>query len=197
MNKITLQEIKIILEKSNNINDYLELNFMPQEEARAFLTSIKNIDKFLIKLDSQVIDKDSFKKWSSIYLAIHNYLHSEIEKFPDINQDILKLEVYATAPIFSLTKDILNENDFKKLNLTYFLLGISALNINHKLENLISEKLILGEFISLGGIEQGIWGLKIKTEFLPEAALSILNKTEHDRCNFLIKKYKDLIFDFL
>jgi hypothetical protein len=188
----TLQEIKLILEKRDLGRDYWDLKHLPREETKIFLASVNNLNQYLTKLDSPLLDKDSAKRWSLIYLALHDLLHSETE-----NQDITKLEVFATAPIFDLTKNILDEKDFEKLNLAYFLLGLSALKINHSLEYLISEKLILGEFIAIGGVEKGIWGLKFKYQFLPQAASNIFNKVKNDRHNFLLKKYKNLVFDFL
>jgi hypothetical protein len=187
-----LQEIKLILEKRDLDRDYWDLKHLPCEEAKIFLASVNNLNQYLTKLDSPLLDKDSAKRWSLIYLALHNLLHSETE-----NQDITKLEVFTTAPIFDLTKNILDEKDFEKLSLAYFLLGLSSLKINHSLEYLISEKLILGEFVAIGGIEKGIWGLKFKYQFLPQAASNIFNKVKNDRHNFLLRKYKNLVFDFL
>jgi hypothetical protein len=188
----TLQEIKLILESRDSDNVYWDLNYLPQDEARVFLASVNNLNQYLSKIDNNILDKNSAKRWSLIYLALHNLLHSETE-----NPDITKLEVFTTAPIFDLTKNILNEEDFEKLSLAYFLLGLSSLKINHSLEYLISEKLILGEFVAIGGVEKGIWGLKFKYQFLPQAASNIFNKVKNDRHNFLLKKYKNLIFDFL
>jgi hypothetical protein len=188
----TLQEIKLILEKRDLGRDYWDLKHLPSEEAKIFLASVNNLNQYLAKLDSPLLDKDSAKRWSLIYLALHDLLHSETE-----NQDITKLEVFTTAPIFDLTKNILDEKNFEKLGLAYFLLGLSSLKINHSLEYLISEKLILGEFIAIGGVEKGIWGLKFKYQFLPQAASNIFNKVKNDRHNFLLKKYKNLVFDFL
>jgi hypothetical protein len=188
--KKTLQEIKLILEKGERT--YWDLKHIPFEEAKVFLTSVDNLDQYLTKLETSLLDKNEVKRWALIYLALHDLLHSETE-----NQDITKLEVFTTAPIFDLTKNILDEKDFEKLSLAYFLLSLSSLKINHSLEHLISEKLILGEFVAIGGVEKGIWGLKFKYQFLPQAASNIFNKVKNDRHNFLLRKYKNLIFDFL
>jgi hypothetical protein len=188
----TLQEIKLILESRESESTYWDLKYLPQDEAKVFLASVNNLNQYLNKIDNNILDKNSAKRWSLIYLALHNLLHSETE-----DPDITKLEVFTTAPIFDLTKNILNEEDFEKLSLAYFLLGLSSLKINHSLEYLISEKLILGEFVAIGGIEKGIWGLKFKYQFLPQAASNIFNKVKNDRHHFLLKKYKNLVFDFL
>ncbi len=187
-----LQEIKLILEKRDLDRDYWDLKHLPCEEAKIFLASVNNLNQYLTKLETSLLDKDETKRWSLIYLALHDLFHSEAE-----NQDITKLEVFTTAPIFDLTKNILDEKDFEKLSLAYFLLGLSSLKINHSLEYLISEKLILGEFVAIGGVEKGIWGLKFKYQFLPQAASNIFNKVKNDRHNFLLRKYKNLVFDFL
>ena len=188
----TLQEIRLILEKSDPERNTLDLNHLPQEEAKIFLAAANNLNPYLVKLDSPILDKNEAKRWSLIYITLHNLLHAEIQ-----DKDITKLEVLTTAPIFDLTKNILSEKDLEKLSLAYFLLGLSSLKINHYSEHLISEKLILGEFVAIGGVEKGIWGLKFKYQFLPEAALNIFNKVKNDRHNFLLKKYKNLVFDFL
>jgi len=188
----TLEEIKVILENRKSDEDYLSLNHLPPEEAKIFLAGVNNLDQYFIKLHLPSLNKNETKRWALIYVALHNLLHSETE-----HQDITKLEVFTTAPIFELTRNILTEEDLEKLSLSYFLLGLSSLKINHSLEYLISEKLILGEFVAIGGIEKGIWGLKFKYQFLLEAAKNVFKKVQNDRHNFLLKKYKNLVFDFL
>jgi len=188
----TLEEIKLIIENVEENKTYWDLKYLPQEEAKIFLTSVNNLQQYLIKFDAPSLNKSEVKRWSLIYLAIHNLLHSEIN-----HQDITKLEIFTTAPIFDLTQNILSKEDLEKLSLAYFLLGLSSLKINHSSEYLISEKLILGEFVAIGGIEKRIWGLKLKYQFLPEVARNIYNKVQNDKHNFLLKKYKNLAFDFL
>ncbi|GIW67280.1 MAG: hypothetical protein KatS3mg096_148 [Candidatus Parcubacteria bacterium] len=188
----TLENIKIILEKRDLANDYFDLKALPPEEAKIFLASINVLPQHLAKFDSPPLDKNETKRWSLIYLALHNLFHSEIN-----HQDITKLEILTTAPIFNLTKEFLNEEDLVKLSFAYFLLGFTSLRINHSLEYLISEKLILGEFVAIGGIESSIWGLKFKHHLLQPVAQNILTKVEKDRHDFLVKKYKNIVFDFL
>lgn len=192
MTSKTLENIKLILGKGNFDKNYLDLKAIPSEEIKVFWASINILNHHIVKFDSPSLDKNEIKKWALIYLALHNLFHSEVN-----HQDITKLEVLTTAPIFTLTKDLLTEEDLAKLSFAYFLLGFTALRINHSLENLISEKLILGEFVAIGGIENGIWGLKFKHQILPTVAQNILAKVEKDRHNFLVKKYKNLVFDFL
>jgi hypothetical protein len=187
-----LKEIKLILEKTDAQKDYLNFASLPQDEAKVFLACLNNLPKYLINFVSPKLDKNEVQKWGLIYLALHNLWHSEIN-----HQDITKLEIFTTAPIFHSTQNILSEEDLAKLSFTYFLLGFSALKINHSLDYLISEKLILGEFVALGGIEKSIWGLKFKPEIMPSVAKNIQEKTEKDRHHFLLKKYKNLVFDFL
>ena len=187
-----IKEIKVILENKKLSEDYLSLNHLPPEEAKIFLASVNNLDQYFIKLQLPSLDKNETKRWALIYITLHDLLHSEIK-----HQDITKLEIFATAPIFELTRNILTEKDLEKLSISYFLLGLSSLKINHSLEYLISEKLILGEFVFIGGVEKGIWGLKFKYQFLLEAVTNVFKKVQNDRHNFLLKKYKNLVFDFL
>jgi len=187
-----LEKIKLILEKTDLQKDYLNFSSLPKDEARVFLTSLNHLPKYLINFVSPKLDKNEVQKWALIYLALHNLWHSEIN-----HQDIIKLEIFTTSPIFHSTQNILSEEDLAKLSFTYFLLGLSALKINHCLDHLISEKIILGEFVALGGIEKSIWGLKFKPEIMPSVAKNIQEKTEKDRHYFLLKKYKNLVFDFL
>lgn len=187
-----LEEIKLILENSNLKKDYLELSSMPNDEAKVFLAALNSLQKFLINFVSPNVNKEEIERWSLIYLALHNLWHSEFS-----HDDIGKLEILTTAPILSSLQEILNQEEFQKLSFAYFLLGFSVLKINHSLENLISEKVILGEFVALGGIEKDIWGLKFKPEIMPTVAKNIQNKTEKDRHHLLIKKYKNIVFDFL
>ena len=188
----TLESIKLILEKKEIDKNYLELKAIPVEEAKVFLASVNSLPQHLVKFDSPPLDRNELNKWALIYLALHNLFHSEIN-----HQDISKLEILTTAPIFTTTNNLLTEEDFAKLSFAYFLLGLTALRINHSLEHLISEKVILGEFVAIGGIENSVWGLKIKHQLLPTVSQNILSKTEKDRHSLLIKKYKNLIFDFL
>jgi hypothetical protein len=191
INKV-LEEIKLILEKTDLEKDRLNFSSLPKDEAKVFLISLNNLPRYLINFVSPKLDKNEIQKWALAYLALHNLWHSEIN-----HQDIAKLEIFTTTPIFHSTKNILSEEDLAKLSFTYFLLGFSALKINHSLDYLISEKLILGEFVALGGIEKSIWGLKFKPEIIPSVAKNIQEKTEKDRHHFLLKKYKNLVFDFL
>lgn len=192
MEEKTLEKIKLILEKEDLPKNYLDFSYLPEEEAKIFLASINNLPKYLINFVDPKISKNELQKWALIYLTLHNLWHSEVNL-----QDIIKLEILTTAPIFHLTQNILSEDEIKKLSFAYFLLGLSALQTNHSLENLISEKLILGEFVAVGGIEKNVWGLKCKPELMPSIAKNIQIKTENDRHNFLLKKYKNLVFDFL
>jgi hypothetical protein len=188
----TLEAIKLIIEKADSQENCFDFSFLPQDEVKTFLASLNNLPKYLVNFVSPKLDKNEVQKWALIYLALHNLWHSEIN-----HQDIAKLEIFTTAPIFHSTQNILSEEDLVKISFTYFLLGFSALKINHSLDYLISEKLILGEFVALGGIEKSIWGLKFKPEIMPSVAKNIQEKTEKDRHHFLLKKYKNLVFDFL
>ena len=192
MSEKILENIKLILEKREFDKNYLDLRSLPFEETKIFLASVNSSPKNLIKFDSPPLNKDETNKWTLIYLALHNLFHSEINC-----QDISKLEILATTPIFIITKDLLPEEELAKLCFAYFLLGFTALRLNHSLEYLISEKVILGEFVAVGGIEKSIWGLKFKHYLLPTVAQNILAKVEKDRHDFLVKKYKNLVFDFL
>lgn len=194
----TLIELKKIIENRNfDISDpHFKLDFLPQEEAKVFLSSFPLFDNILFKFDilKLTFDKEEIKKWALIYLALHNLFHEKYNKI--YGSDLTKLEIYSTAPLFLDTKDLL-EVDFQKLTYAYFLLGSSSLKTNHSLPYLISEKLILGEFIALGNLEESLWGYQLKTNSMPEVAKNILEKTEKDRIHHLIKKYQNFIPNFL
>lgn len=187
-------EVQKLIENPNiNILDpHLKLDFLPQQEAKVFLSSFSLLDDIFAKFDILKINfnKAEIKKWALVYLSLHNLFHEEYNKI--YNNDLTKLEIYSTAPIFLETKN-LADNDFQKLVYGYFLLGSAALKINHSLENLISEKLILGEFFAFGGVDQSIWGYELKTDLIREIAKNILEKTEKDRINYLIKKYQNFV----
>ena len=191
-NKILENNIRLILENKAFEKHNIELTAIPEKEGKIFLMANNLLPETLVKFTNLPFDKNEAQRWSLIYLALHDLFHSEINY-----SDIVKLEILTTAPIFVLTKNILDNINLTKLFCAYFLLGFTALKINHDLEYLISEKLILGEFFALGGIENNIWGFKIKHELLPEIVNNILIKTQKDRHNFLVKKYKNLAFDFL
>ncbi len=173
----------------------MNINALPEKEASVFVAALKEIPEILVKLDHkqlQNIDKEDIKKWAVIYLNLHNLFHSEKNE-----NDLNKLEILTTAPILANLQEILSPQEQKLLNLAYFSLGLSALKINHRLEYLISEKIILGEFFAIGGIEEGIWGLKLKEEVLPNVAKNVLDKTLRDNHHHLVKKYSNFIFDFI
>lgn len=194
-----IMEIKKVLEDKNFDKLKLDLKAMPQKEAVVFLTALNQLDKLLIKLDPTwlKLSKDDLKRLSIAYLLLHDLYHAENAnaQVADFN-DLSKLEILTTAPIFSQVEEVIG-NSFQNLSIAYFLLGISALKINHALPHLISEKIILGEFVAVGGLENGIWGVRIKNEILPQVALNVLEKTKKDSHHLLVKKYKDLAFDFL
>lgn len=191
---LVTSQIKKILE-NNDYNEFnLSLKSMPQEEARVFLASLDNFDKLTSKLDPIWFQSQNknLKKWGVIYLLLHDLFHSEF-----YYQDLPKLEILTTAPIFNYVKEIAGKENAENLSLAYFILGVGSIKINHFLENLISEKVIIGEFISVGGLDNGVWGFRIKKELLLDVAKNIYLKTEKDNHISLIKKYKDFVFDFL
>jgi hypothetical protein len=187
-----IEKLKIILDKDNTEEDYLEIKHLPEQEAKTFIQSLKILPEYFFKLENKSFKKEELKKWAFIYILLHNLLHSEVK-----NENISKLEILTTSPIFISVKNILEEKEKECLALAYFLLSLVSLKNNPRLENLISEKLILSELLSLGGISYGIWGLKIKTEALFIASENILDKIDHPTFDKLIKKTQNIIFDFL
>lgn len=187
----TFQDLKNILESLSFKRD-IEINAIPEEEIKIFLSAMQNSSEILKKLDlSHNLDKNELKKWQFAYLKLHDLFHQEIN-----DDDIVKLELKTTAPIFA-NPSLFNQEDFEKLILSYFILGVSALKNSHSSLYIISEKIILGEFISVGGCEKGIWGIKCKHNIFTEVAKNLLGKVERDRHQHLVKKYKDFVFDFL
>lgn len=190
-----ISEIKKIIESNSfqpyNLKKESMFDSIPAEELSLFLESFSLFDKILSKLDISKINlnKNEIQKWSLIYLALHNLLHKE----NNITNDLTKLEIYSTTPIFIQTKDLIDKNDYQKLVYSYFILSSASLKINHSSPHLISEKLILGEFYAFGGIEQSIWGYQLKTDLIFQIAQNILEKTNKDRINLLINKYKNFI----
>jgi hypothetical protein len=196
-----IQEIKLILENRESQKKYLEFSYLPPDEAKIFLTSLNNLQRYLIHFTNPTVDKNEIQKWAFIYIALHNLWHSEINN--QNIEDIVKLEILTTAPIFHsmenilVQEKILKNDEFAKLSFSYFLLGLTALKINHSLEYLISEKIILGEFVALGGVEKDIWGLQFKPDIMPLVTKNIQNKIEKDTHHLLLKKYKNFVFDFI
>lgn len=188
-----LQEIKKILEKDYSL-EKTDLRFIPEEEAKIFLEAIKNNEKIISKIDpfSVDYDKNELKKWQLIYLNLHDLYHQAI-----ISQNLTELEIKATASILKEMVSFLEPLNLSKFYLAYLILGISSLKINHLLPYLISEKIILGEFVSVGGIETSIWGIKLKTQILHDVSNNIINKLQKDNYHSLVKKYKNFIFDII
>jgi hypothetical protein len=191
----TMNFLKINLnEFINSENKKFNVDKLPQAEVNVFINALKLVPELITKFDPRYFkfNKEEIERWSIIYLNIHNLFHSEINE-----NEIEKLEILTTAPIFIEVTKIIPPEDQEKLNAAYFILGVAALKINHKLEHLISEKIILGEFISLGGIEESIWGLKLNHQILTSVAKNILEKTENNNHYCLVKRYKNFILDYL
>lgn len=194
-----LTEIKKTIEnqifQSSQNQNYSNFNAIPQEELAIISKSFSFLDKTLAKFDilRTGLNKNEIQKWSLIYLALHNLLHQENN---EVN-DLTKLEIYSTAPIFLYAQNLLEKNEQEKLIYAYFILGSNSLKIDHSLPHLISEKLILGEFIAFGGIEESLWGYKLKTDLMLQISQNILEKTNKDRINHLIAKYKNFVPHFL
>lgn len=190
----TLTEIKKILENINLERISLDLKAMPQEEVVVFLAALNQFDKLFLKLDHSwlKLEKNDLRRWGIAYLLLHDLFHAETRE-----SDLTKLEILTTAQIFTKAKEISSQENLDRLSLAYFILGAASLKINHSLPVLISEKIILGEFVSVGGLDNGIWGIRIKKELLPETAAKVLEKTHKGSLRPLAKKYKNFIFDFL
>ena len=191
---VTFTEIKKILEIANLKNLDLDLKAIPQEEIHFFLTALNQLEKLKLKLDPTwfKMEINDLKKYGFIYLALHNLFHQEIK-----DDDLTKLELLTTARPFKHLKDSTSKEILGNISLSYFLLGVNSLKINPTLPYLISEKIILGEFFSVGGLDNGVWGFRVKNELLPQVVENILKKTEKNTHQFLIKKYKNFVFDFI
>lgn len=195
-NKIlTINKLDKILNNCSELEKIVNLKNIPAEELKIFLSSFNLLDKIWAKIDFRILgslNKDELKKWSIIYVIIHDLFHEEINNKQNYN--LSQLEIYSTIPIFIQLKETINSENYQKFIYAYFSLGLGALKINHRLENLISEKIILGEFSSIGGLENDLWGVKLKTELFDYALKTILNKFENSRYEMLIKRYKNFVF---
>lgn len=192
---LTINNLEKILSNYSDLEEIVELKNIPAEELKTFLTSFSMLDKILTKIDFRILNslnKDELKKWLVIYIITHDLFHGEINN--NQNYNLAQLEVYSTIPIFFQLKEIINPDDYQKIVYSYFSLGLCAFEINHRLENLISEKIILGEFSSIGGLEIDLWGVKLKTELFDYALKTIFTKFENLRYETLIKRYSN--FDF-
>ncbi len=172
----------------------LNLKALPPEEARVFLNVLKQFERFLTYFDPSWLnfEKDEIKKWGFIYVTLHDLFHQHTYH-PDLN----KLEILSTAPVLEEVQNFVSSEDYRKFATAYFILGLGSLKTNKSLIYLVSERLILGEFISFGGVENGLWGLKLKENLLPQIAKNILEKTQKDKLGFLLKKYRNFTFDFI
>ncbi|GIW65201.1 MAG: hypothetical protein KatS3mg093_180 [Candidatus Parcubacteria bacterium] len=196
-NTLITNNIKKILETKLEAEKIINLKNIPGEELKTFLTAFKIIDKALDKIDFKIINflnKEEIRKWALIYILIHDLFHETIN---NENYELAKLEIYSTAPIFYHLKEIGQPSDYQKLIYAYFSLSFNSLIINHRLENLISEKIILGEFFSIGGLENGLWGIKLKENMFEYALESINEKFKTDKYSILVKRYTNFNFDFL
>lgn len=196
MSNRTIELLKIHLDKfvkNKNIEEF-NIDKLPESEANIFINALKLLPELATKFDHNYfkLTKEEIQRWAIIYLNLHNLFHAEINE-----NEIKKLEILTTAPIFIEVAKIIPQEDQEKLYKSYFLLGGAALKINHKLEHLISEQIILGEFISLGGLERSIWGLKLNSHLLLEVTKNVLEKTQKDHHHYLIKRYKNFILDQL
>lgn len=187
----TLKKIDLIL----NLNSYksnLNLDYIPKEEAEMFLSAVTEIKNYLLNLENPKTNFDEIKKWSLIYIALHDLFHSLNKE-----NDLTKTEILSTTNIFEVINEHVFPVKFQLLVTAYFVLGISCLKKHHSSEYLISEKVVLGEFNALGGIKKGRWGLIVDHQLMPQIATNITLKVKKDTHHFLVKKYKNFIFDFL
>lgn len=187
---LTIDNLEKILNNYPKLEKIVELKNIPAEELKTFLNSFNLLDKILANIDFRVLNnlnKDELKKWSIIYIITHDLFHEEVNN--KHNYILPQLEIYSTIPIFFQLKEIVSSDNYQKFIYSYFSLGLCALEINHRLENLISEKIILGEFSSIGGLETDLWGVKLKTELFDYALKTVLHKFEKSRYDMLIKRY--------
>ncbi len=191
---ILTTEIKKILENGDLTKTNLDLKAMPHEETMVFLAALNQFEKLFLKLDPSwlKLEKNDLKRWGIVYLLLHDLFHAETQE-----NDLVKLEIFTTAPIFINIQEITPQENVDRLVLAYFILGAASLKINHSLPALISEKIILGEFVAMGGLDDGIWGIRIKKDLLPKIASNVFEKSKRGNLQLLVKKYKNFVFDFL
>jgi len=170
----------------------LNFNFIPKEEAKFFLTSLKNLNKIKGYFELTDLSKEEIEKWSIIFLLLHDFFHSL-----DNNQSIEKLETKITSQMFVISNEILNENQKLKLASSYVLLAIETLNNFHHSPYFISEKIVLGESYFQGVFEPSLWGIKINHAKFFEVNQKLNKKIENESFESLINNYKNFKFDIL
>ncbi|MCS7200948.1 MAG: hypothetical protein NZ822_02275 [Patescibacteria group bacterium] len=196
-NTLEANSLKKILEMKVEIEDVLSLKNIPPEELKTYLGAIKIIEEIFNKIDYKTIqslDKNDLKRWSLVFIFVHDIFHG-INNLS--NYTLAKTEINSTLPAFQLLKNLVGINDYQKFIYAYFSLSASSLKINHQLENLISEKIILGEFHSIGGFDITRWGIKLKEDLFDYALQSINKKFENDKYSSLIKRYSNFSLDFI
>ncbi|BCX15495.1 MAG: hypothetical protein KatS3mg097_387 [Candidatus Parcubacteria bacterium] len=193
---VDLEKVKKIFETKISNYDLNDESFayIPNEEMKIFLQTIKNMPKTISKfnLKDLQLSHQEIEKWALIYLKIHNMLH--YEKISTINDNIELIETEITATTFSETFHLIHNNDFKKLSTAYISLSLEAINNHHHSPFLISEKIILGEFVCNGGFEISLWGLKIKEHILSSVAKNILERINNNNYQKLLQKYQNFVY---
>ncbi|GBD34578.1 hypothetical protein HRbin35_00311 [bacterium HR35] len=170
----------------------LNFNFIPKEEAKFFLASLKNINKVKGYFELNELSKEEIEKWSIIFLLLHDFFHSLAD-----DSSIEKLETKITPQMFVASSEILNENQKLKLASAYILLGIETLNNFHHSPYFISEKIVLGESYFQGVFEPSLWGVKINHSKFFEVTQKLNKKIETESLERLIANYKNFKFDVL
>lgn len=197
--KVNLEKVKKIFEtkiSSYNTDDE-SFAYIPDEEMKIFLQTIKSIPKTISKFDLKDLQLSSqeIERWAIVYLKIHNMLHYEKTQTNITNNDYIELtEIEITATTFSETSQLVNNNDFKKLGTAYISLAIEAINNYHNSPFLISEKTLLGEFVYNGGFEISLWGLKIKENILSYVAKNVLERIKNNNYQKLLQKYRNFVY---
>lgn len=182
---------EIIKSPGLELKESLALSSLPQDEAQIFLSSLKNSFEILKKLDIEYhkkFSKEELQKWQLIYIKIHDLFHQVIYK-----EKLTELELETTLSIFSENNLTVKNEDFEKLALAYFVLGVTALKNYHDSPYLISEKIILGEFISRGGCEESLWGLKCHHHMFVEVSKDLSQKLIKGTYTLLEKQYKNFV----
>lgn len=170
-----------IIKNSENNESRLGGGFMPKEEKLIFERAINRLPHPSI---SSNLSYKELAQYTKIYLEKHNYYHQKIQETP--------LAIAEVKISLRTLLDLLEEYEVNKITESYFHLALLAVEENPGSVYVVSEKVLLGEFVERGGLEPSVWNWKPKIEFFPELVKCLHEKAEKNNITHFVERYQSL-----
>lgn len=173
MTEVLLKEIIEKIEDIPSIKDVGDFSIfyrnLPDKKASLYLMSFQKLRNAVCLGESYDLGKKEIEKGALMFLAALNILFQE-----NPGNDELRNIMETLRHIHTLGQEELRN----KILLGFLCVGITLFkNFAHELD-VLSEKIIIGEFHNIGGFQPDMWGVSVNFDLFPDLINSLKGLSE-------------------